>query len=82
MESEPIIRASELGQYTYCAQAWWLGSVKGVPPSNVRQIEAGTAAHTQHGLRVALAGMLARAALICLAAGGLLALAWLALMLR
>lgn len=77
-----LIRASELAQYAYCAKAWWLGSVEGVQPSNVRQLEAGTAAHAQHGARVALAGWLSRAALICLALGAVLVLVWLALSLR
>ncbi len=27
-----IIRASELGRYGYCARAWWLQYVQGVPP--------------------------------------------------
>jgi len=75
-DSDPI-RASELAQYAYCAKAWWLGSVEGVQPSNVRQLEAGTAAHEQHGAQVALAGWLSRAALICLALGVILMLLWL-----
>ena len=50
--SDRIIRASEIGQYDYCARAWWLGSVEGVPPSNVRELQAGTAAHEQHGRQV------------------------------
>jgi hypothetical protein len=77
--SGEVIRASELGQYLYCAQAWWLGRVEGVQPSNVRQLESGSAAHTQHGVQVALAGLLARVALVCLALGGLLALIYLVL---
>ena len=52
-----IIRASEIGQYAYCARAWWLGSVMGVRPSNIQDLERGTAAHEQHGQRLALAGM-------------------------
>ena len=77
--SAEVIRASELGQYLYCAQAWWLGRVEGIRPSNVRQLEAGSAAHAQHGAQVALAGLLARVALVCLALGGLLALIYLIL---
>jgi hypothetical protein len=82
MSKDQVIRASELAQYAYCARAWWLGSVEGVQPSNVRQLEAGTVAHARHGARVALAGWLGRAALVCLALGVALALAWLALSLR
>jgi hypothetical protein len=50
--SERIIRASEIGQYDYCAQAWWLGAVAGVQPSNVRELQAGAAAHQAHGRQV------------------------------
>lgn len=52
LSGDRIIRASELGQYDYCAKAWWLGSVEGVPPSNVRELQAGTAAHETHGRQV------------------------------
>jgi hypothetical protein len=50
--SNRIIRASEIGQYDFCAKAWWLGSIEGVPPSNLRQLQAGTAAHEAHGRQV------------------------------
>ncbi len=50
--SDRIIRASELGQYDYCAKAWWLGSIEGVQPSNVRELRAGTRAHEEHGQQV------------------------------
>jgi hypothetical protein len=73
-----VIRASELAQHRYCARAWWLEAVKGVPPSNTRELEQGEAAHRRHGRKVRLAGALrwAAAALIVLAAAlALLALA-------
>jgi hypothetical protein len=79
MSDDKVIRASEMAQYAYCAKAWWLGSVEGVQPSNVRQLEAGTAAHARHGARVALAGWLSRAALVCLALSLVLMVIWLAL---
>ena len=47
--SDRIIRASEIGQYDYCAKAWWLGSIEEVPPSNVHDLQAGLAAHEAHG---------------------------------
>jgi hypothetical protein len=47
-----IIRASDLAQYSYCARAWWLGSVMGAPSVNVREMQQGEAAHQQHGRQV------------------------------
>jgi len=47
-----VIRASEIGRYVYCAHAWWLGSVQGVPSSHQREMTTGEATHLQHGLRV------------------------------
>jgi len=45
----PVVRASEIGAYAYCARAWWLGHVQGVPPSETARLEAGTRFHRQHG---------------------------------
>ncbi|MDH7487555.1 MAG: hypothetical protein QHJ81_14930 [Anaerolineae bacterium] len=45
-------RASEVGQYTYCARAWWLGVVQGVPPANLEALEGGQLAHRRHGRQV------------------------------
>lgn len=50
-----VIRASELAQYSYCAKAWWLGSVQGKQSTNVRELQSGTAVHQQHGRAVWLA---------------------------
>ena len=69
MGKDRVIRASELGQYAYCAKAWWLGSVEGVPSANVRELDAGASAHEQHGQTVRLSIWLSRAGLICLALG-------------
>jgi hypothetical protein len=68
-ESDRILRASELGQYSFCAKAWWLGSVEGVPSANVREMDAGQAAHEQHGQAVQLSSWLGRAGWVCLALG-------------
>jgi len=56
--SDRIIRASEIGQYDFCAKAWWLGSIEGVQPSNVRELQAGTRAHAEHGRQVQRAAQL------------------------
>ena len=45
-------RASEVGQYVYCARAWWLGAVQQVRPVNVKELRAGRAAHRRHGRQV------------------------------
>jgi CRISPR/Cas system-associated exonuclease Cas4 (RecB family) len=50
--SSQVIRASELGQYAYCARAWWLGRVLGYRPTNLERLAAGEAAHVRHGQQV------------------------------
>ena len=67
--SDHVIRASEIGQYDFCAKAWWLGSIEGIRPSNIRELQAGTAAHEQHGRRVRRASHLQVAALVLVALG-------------
>ncbi len=66
------IRASEVGQYEFCHQAWWLGSVCGYPSQNQAALAGGRQAHQQHGYTVAAAlrwqllgyGLLAAAVLL------------------
>ena len=47
-----ITRASEVGQFGYCARAWWLGTVQGVQPSNLRDLQVGQTKHRRHGRQV------------------------------
>ena len=47
--SERWIRASEIGQYAYCARAWWLGQVQGLAPANVEDLALGNEFHAAHG---------------------------------
>jgi hypothetical protein len=47
-----VIRASEIGQYVYCAHAWWLGSIEGLPSSRQQEMATGEAAHARHGRAV------------------------------
>ena len=49
----PVIRASEIGEYVYCARAWWLRRVAGLEPAGHEQREYGTALHRRHGRTVA-----------------------------
>jgi len=51
-ERQVLTRASEVGQYGYCARAWWLGTVQGVRPGNVSGLQAGQAKHRRHGRQV------------------------------
>ena len=67
--SDRIIRASEIGQYDFCAKAWWLGSIEGVQPSNIRELQAGTAAHEEHGRQVRRASQMQLAAYALVALG-------------
>jgi len=48
-QRDRVIRASEIGRYVYCARAWWLGSIQGLPSAREREMAAGEAAHRHHG---------------------------------
>lgn len=67
--SPPIIRASEVGEYVYCARAWWLRRVAGEEPEGRERRELGTAMHAAHGRAVAFSGWAMWAGLTALAAG-------------
>jgi hypothetical protein len=70
-----VVRASEIGQYVYCAHAWWLGTIQGIPSSHRREMDAGEAAHRRHGRDVNASlwlGRLAIAVLLLAAAVGIL----------
>ena len=53
--SPAVVRASELGEYVYCARAWWLRRVQGVPSLNTTALQSGQHAHDRHGNAVAAA---------------------------
>jgi hypothetical protein len=72
-----VIRASEVGQYVYCAHAWWLGSVRGLPSSRQREMAAGETAHHRHGREVRTSLFLNRLAYGVLLVAVLLAIVWL-----
>ncbi len=65
--TDRIIRASEIGQYLFCARAWWLGAVEGVPSAHREEMDAGENMHRQHGWRVRAAVVLSRLAWVLLA---------------
>jgi CRISPR/Cas system-associated exonuclease Cas4 (RecB family) len=77
-----VIRASELGEYAYCARAWWLGRVLGYRPANLEELAAGEAAHIQHGQKVVSSRRLQRWAYFALALAFLAGISFLWLALR
>jgi len=46
-----VIRASELGTFTYCQRAWWYQQ-QGAPNDNYAALSAGSAYHQAHGKKV------------------------------
>ena len=61
-EGDRIIRASEIGRYAYCARAWWLGSVRGLPSDHQREMALGEDVHLRHGQGVRASVALSRLA--------------------
>jgi hypothetical protein len=76
----PVIAASELGQYAYCARSWWLGRVKGHASAHWQEMAEGQAAHQAHGRVVVRYHLLQRLAVALLLAAILLAVAGILLM--
>ena len=51
----PIISASEIGRYAFCARAWWLHRALGYAPRNTAALERGIRRHEEHGRTVVTA---------------------------
>ena len=49
----PIIRASEIGEYEFCARAWWLRREHGWRSRYPERLAQGEQAHAAHGRAVA-----------------------------
>jgi CRISPR/Cas system-associated exonuclease Cas4 (RecB family) len=47
-----VIRASEIGEYVYCARSWWLRRVAQLEPTGRERREYGTTLHRRHGRAV------------------------------
>jgi hypothetical protein len=76
---DEVIRASEIGQYAFCARAWWLGRVKGYRSANVGAMRRGTARHRRHGRAVEGYHLLRRVAVVLLLLAVVALIAWLLL---
>jgi hypothetical protein len=74
-----VIRASDIGQYTYCARAWWLGRVKGHRSANVAAMRQGTKRHRAHGRLVERYHLLRRVAMALIVLAAVALIAWLLL---
>ena len=74
---DPVIRASELGQYAFCARAWWLGRVKGYRSTNVAAMRQGSWQHRLHGRSVERYHRLRRLAVALLVLCAVVLTAWL-----
>jgi hypothetical protein len=65
----PLIRASELVQYSFCHSAWWLGTVKNLPSTNQATLARGKQAHSHHAHKVQTALYWRRTGLFLLSSG-------------
>jgi hypothetical protein len=78
-QEDPIIRASEISQYDFCARAWWLGRVRGYHSTNLAAMQQGEARHRAHGRAVEGYHRLRWLAVALLGLAGVLIVAWLLL---
>jgi hypothetical protein len=76
---DDIIRASEIGQYVFCARAWWLGRVKGYRSINQAAMRKGTDHHQGHGRSVTVYRLLQGLAVALILLAVLVLVAWLLL---
>jgi hypothetical protein len=67
VRSSPVISASEIGQFTYCANAWYLQRCGHEPDSPL--LEVGTQLHHDHGKTLQKLDRRGRRATRALAAG-------------
>ncbi len=70
-----VIRASEIGEYVFCARAWWLRRVAGLEPAGHQRRVQGIRQHRRHGQ------MVGASRILLILAALLLLLAFLALLL-
>jgi CRISPR/Cas system-associated exonuclease Cas4 (RecB family) len=64
-----VIRASEVGEYVYCARAWWLRRGEGLEPAGSEHRAAGVVQHTRYARLVRLSRLLLLVAAVLLCAG-------------
>ena len=80
MSKRRTIRASELGEYMFCARAWWLKEIVGETGDaklTARRTAAGERGHEQHGRAVRAVQREARLVRALWLLAGAVLLAWL-----
>lgn len=77
----PLLRASELTQYSFCHRAWWLETVKRIPSNNQMALTRGVKVHRSHEYQVRAALRWRQASFFLFGSGGLLLIITLLLML-
>ena len=75
-QRDRVIRASEIGRYAYCAHAWWLGSILGLPSSRQPEMAEGETVHLRHGLGVRASVGLSRLAYAVLLLAAAVGVVW------
>lgn len=71
-DDRPLIRASELAEYSFCRRAWWLNTMKGVPSHNQAALARGIQIHHRHMGDVQTASYWRKAGFFLWGGGGLL----------
>lgn len=61
-----LVRASDIGAWSFCNRAWWLSVVKHAEHAKPAVLARGTASHESHGQSVMRASRLRRAGFILL----------------
>ena len=67
------VRASDIGAWSFCERAWWLGRVQKTPHERPQKLDWGEQSHDAHGRLTARALWLRKSG-IALVAGGLILL--------
>jgi len=49
LKERPLVRASDIGLWTFCQRAWWLARVRGVEHQRPAVLAKGVAMHQAHG---------------------------------
>jgi hypothetical protein len=66
--ADRFIRASEVGEYVFCARAWWLGRVVGRVRENPGELALGRARHAGHARSIAVSALMQRLGLVLILA--------------